>query len=86
MSIHEASSGYHGDIQDAVDLASPGDTVLIPAGTYNFIDVDVFVNTACPRVSIDDVGRFNKPIITEKECMVALGKLDWMDLIEKGFF
>jgi 2-(3-amino-3-carboxypropyl)histidine synthase len=52
----------------------------------NFIDVDVFVNTACPRVSIDDVGRFNKPIITEKECMVALGKLNWMDLIEKGFF
>ncbi len=52
----------------------------------NFTDIDVFVNTACPRVSIDDAKRFNKPVITEKECMVVIGKLNWIDLIEKGFF
>ena len=52
----------------------------------NFTDINVFVNTACSRVSIDDVTRFNQPILTEKECMVALGELNWIDLIEKGFF
>jgi len=40
MSEIEAASGYWSDIQDAIDLASPGDTVVIPAGTFNFIDVD----------------------------------------------
>ena len=40
MVTYEASSGYHSDIQDAIDLASSGDTVLIPAGTHNFIDAD----------------------------------------------
>jgi len=59
---------------------------ISPNSLDNFTDINVFVNTACPRVSIDDVTRFNKPIMTEKECMVALGKLSWIDLLEKGFF
>ncbi len=52
----------------------------------NFSDFDAFVNTACPRVAIDDIGRFNKPIINEKECLVAIGRLGWKDLCENGFF
>lgn len=52
----------------------------------NFAEVDVFVNTACPRVAIDDVKRFNKPMLTLKECLVSIGKLDWENLLENGFF
>ena len=34
-----AKSGYWRDIQDAVNSAVSGDTVVIPTGTYNFVNV-----------------------------------------------
>ena len=42
MTDYGAASGSSPDIQDAVDLASSGDRVLIPSGEYNFIiDQDI---------------------------------------------
>ena len=38
----------------------------------NFYDIDIFVNTACPRVAIEDSYRFDKPIINYKELLIAL--------------
>jgi len=35
-----AESGYWGDIQNSIDLASNGDNVYIPEGTFNFVNVD----------------------------------------------
>ncbi|MEA4977537.1 MAG: diphthamide biosynthesis enzyme Dph2 [Methanomassiliicoccaceae archaeon] len=41
--------------------------------------VDAFVNTACPRIAMDESARFNKPILTVPEAEIALGLRDWED-------
>ncbi|MDN5357812.1 MAG: 2-(3-amino-3-carboxypropyl)histidine synthase [Candidatus Methanomethylophilaceae archaeon] len=41
--------------------------------------VDAFVNTACPRIAMDESARFNKPILTIPETEIALGLRDWED-------
>ncbi|MGC8562857.1 MAG: diphthamide biosynthesis enzyme Dph2 [Thermoplasmata archaeon] len=37
---------------------------------------DVYVNTACPRVTIEDYGTFSRPVITFYELQMALGLKD----------
>jgi 2-(3-amino-3-carboxypropyl)histidine synthase len=59
---------------------------VAPEYINNFTEIDAFINTACPRVSIDDATRFIKPILTPKESLVALEKLDWEDLVKQGIF
>jgi 2-(3-amino-3-carboxypropyl)histidine synthase len=39
--------------------------------------VDAFVNTACPRIAIDDHVQYDKPILTFPELEVALGLKEW---------
>lgn len=39
--------------------------------------VDAFVNTACPRLAIDEVGRFNAPMLTPQEFEIVLGEKEW---------
>jgi len=36
------------------------------------VEVDAFVNTACPRIAVDDFSQFNKPVLNEKELKEAL--------------
>lgn len=43
----------------------------------DFYPVDAFVNTACPRIAIDDAVRYQKPLITPFELEVALGEKKW---------
>ena len=50
----------------------------------NMTWVDVWVNTACPRL-IDDHERFNSPIISFKEFLYVFGELTWDDLLQEGF-
>ncbi len=45
---------------------------IVPENMY--YEVDVFVNTACPRITYDDYQRFRKLVITPNELMIALGK------------
>jgi 2-(3-amino-3-carboxypropyl)histidine synthase len=45
---------------------------------------DAYVNTACPRLSIEDQARFGKPLLLPSEVMVMLGKLSWEELVEGG--
>jgi 2-(3-amino-3-carboxypropyl)histidine synthase len=52
----------------------------------NFQEVDIFVNTACPRLAIDDAAKFNNPILLPKEILVTIGKLEWEDLLNAGIF
>jgi 2-(3-amino-3-carboxypropyl)histidine synthase len=47
----------------------------------DFYPVDGFVNTACPRIAIDDSTRYSKPLITPYELEVALGEKKW----EEGY-
>ena len=43
----------------------------------DFYPVDAFVNTACPRIAIDDAVRYQKPLITPYELEVSLGEKKW---------
>ncbi len=42
--------------------------------------VDAFVNTACPRLAIDEVGRFHAPMLTPLEFEIVIGEREWGDL------
>lgn len=43
----------------------------------DFYPVDAFVNTACPRIAIDDAVKYAKPLLTPFELEVALGEKKW---------
>jgi len=43
--------------------------------------VDAFINTACPRIAIDEGGRFNAPMLTPVEFEIVLGERDWANLV-----
>ncbi|WP_319508514.1 diphthamide biosynthesis enzyme Dph2 [uncultured Methanolobus sp.] len=43
--------------------------------------VDAFVNTACPRLAIDEVGRFHSPMLTPMEFEIVLGEKQWEELV-----
>lgn len=77
--------------QRRLDLAKrlkeiAGDAVLItiqeisPERLLNF-KVDAYVSTACPRVAIDDAGRFNVPVLTPVEFEIIKGLRKWEDLV-----
>ena len=51
----------------------------------NFYNVDAFIELACPRIAIDDFAKYDKPILTYKEALVAIGQKSWEDLLESGF-
>jgi len=57
---------------------------ILPQKLLDFTDIDVFVDTACPRLALDDPERFPKPIITRDEIMVAIGAWTWEHLLERG--
>jgi 2-(3-amino-3-carboxypropyl)histidine synthase len=50
-----------------------------------FPSMEAFVNTACPRVSIDDASRFLKPVLTFEEMLVMVEEMSWEGLCEKGW-
>lgn len=43
--------------------------------------VDAFVNTACPRLAMDDSSRYSKPILTPPEAEIVLGIREWEDYV-----
>ncbi len=42
-----------------------------------YLPFDGFVNTACPRLTIDDLGQYKKVVLTPVELMTVLGERDW---------
>lgn len=42
---------------------------LMPESLLDFPQIDAWVNTACPRIAIDDFERFDKPIVNSDEIM-----------------
>ena len=42
-------------------------------------NVDAYINTACPRLTMDESARFEKPILTPLEAEIALGLKKWED-------
>jgi len=57
-----------------------------PEYLADFRNIDAFVNTACPRLSLEDAGAFDRPLLTFPELLVALGRLRWEELCEAGWF
>ncbi|MGQ9543772.1 MAG: diphthamide biosynthesis enzyme Dph2 [Candidatus Bathyarchaeia archaeon] len=55
-----------------------------PASLENFEEVEIFVNTACPRLSLDDSERFAKPMLLPREALVSIGEVMWEDLLGQG--
>lgn len=49
--------------------------LVTPEQMLNF-KVDIIVNTACPRIAIDDAGRYPAPMLTPPEFEIVLGERD----------
>jgi len=59
---------------------------VTPESLLEFPAIDAYVNTACPRISLDAPGKFSKPILTINEFMVASGEASWESTLKKGLF
>ncbi len=59
---------------------------ITPQALMQFPGIDVYVNTACPRVSLDEASKFLKPVLTFTEALVLLRETDWEELCRKGLF
>jgi 2-(3-amino-3-carboxypropyl)histidine synthase len=57
-----------------------------PETLLEFPTIDAFVNTACPRISLDDASKFKKPVLTIQEFMVVSGESTWENLLKHGLF
>lgn len=57
---------------------------VVPEILLEFPTVDAFVNTACPRISMDDASKFKKPVLTINEALVIAGESSWEELYKKG--
>jgi 2-(3-amino-3-carboxypropyl)histidine synthase len=59
---------------------------IIPEVLVQFPTVDAYVNTACPRISLDDASKFKKPVLTVQEFKVISGESSWENLLKTGLF
>ncbi|RLI47419.1 diphthamide biosynthesis enzyme Dph2 [Candidatus Bathyarchaeota archaeon] len=59
---------------------------ITPNALMQFPDIEAFVNTACPRVALDEASKFLKPVLTLNEALVVLGEMNWEELCRKGWF
>ncbi|MEW6505967.1 MAG: diphthamide biosynthesis enzyme Dph2 [Chloroflexota bacterium] len=57
---------------------------VTPEVLLEFPTIDAYVNTACPRISVDDASRFRKPVLTVNEALVVVGELSWEELCRRG--
>ncbi len=57
----------------AADLVTPDQLLSFRA--------DAFINTACPRLAVDDSGRFPAPVLTPQEFEIIVGEREWEDLV-----
>jgi len=59
---------------------------VTPESLLDFPTIESYVNTACPRISLDAPEKFAKPILTVNEFMVASGEASWESMLKKGLF
>jgi len=43
----------------------------------DYMDVDFYVSTSCPRIAIDDSSRYKKPLLTPVEFEILIGEREW---------
>jgi len=59
---------------------------LSPEVLLEFPTVDAYVNTACPRISLEAPSKFSKPVLTKSEIRVVFGEDSWENLLRRGLF
>ncbi len=59
---------------------------VTPNVLMQFAGLEAFINTACPRLSLDDAPSFHKPLLSLNEALVLLGELKWEELLRRGWF
>lgn len=68
----------------------PHTTILLseisPAKLARFTDIDVFVQTSCPRLSIDWGHQYDKPLLSPYEASVVLGSAEWKERYPMDFY
>jgi 2-(3-amino-3-carboxypropyl)histidine synthase len=55
-----------------MDLVTPEQLLAFKA--------DAYVNSACPRITIDDAERFHAPVLTPQEFEIVLGEREWENM------
>jgi len=78
-------------VRERLDKAGKKAVVLAlrevtPEMLMQFPTIEAFVNTACPRISLDDASKFRKPVLTLNETLVVLGESTWEELLKKSWF
>lgn len=51
----------------------------------NFTELEAFINTACPRVAIDEIADLPQPLITFEEALVMVGEAEWETVWRRTF-
>jgi 2-(3-amino-3-carboxypropyl)histidine synthase len=51
-----------------------------------FPTVDAYINTACPRIALDNASKFQKPMLTFNEALVLVNEASWEELCKEGLF
>lgn len=79
------------EIQDKLERNGKRTVLLVlreitPEALMQFPTLNAFVNTACPRLSLDDTQRFPKPVLSLNEVLVLVGEMSWEELCKKGWF
>lgn len=59
---------------------------ITPSVLMQFLDIDAYVNTTCPRISLDDTLSFRTPVLTFNETLVMLEEISWEELCRKRWF
>jgi 2-(3-amino-3-carboxypropyl)histidine synthase len=59
---------------------------VVPEALSEFPTIGAYVNTACPRLSVEDAQRFDVPVLSKNEILVMLGEISWEELCRKGLF
>ena len=59
---------------------------ILPETLMEFPSVDAYVNTSCPRISLEASSKFLKPVLTVNEFMVVTGETSWETLLKNGLF
>ena len=78
-------------VKDKLEKKDKKATLLVirevtPEALMQFPSLEAFVNTACPRIVLEDASRFRRPVLTINEASVIVGELTWEELLKKGWF
>jgi 2-(3-amino-3-carboxypropyl)histidine synthase len=59
---------------------------VTPEALVEFPTIEAYVNTACPRLSVEDARRFKVPVLSRNEALAVIGEMSWEQLCREGLF